>query len=124
MSILNRSTADDVTATQTEFVPAKQPLKPMRVVLHVFLITMAVAWLVPIGTAIYNSFRFYESDTQVNGPFSLPNSLTLENYQDAWRVGEMSKTFGNTAFIVIPSLILTLLLASMVGFACTRHASW
>ena len=79
--------------------------------------------MIPIGTAVYNSFRFYESDTQVNGPFSAPNSLTLQNYRDAWRVGEMGKTFGNTAFIVLPALFITLLLSAAVAYACTRF-SW
>ena len=98
-------------------------LKPMRVFLQVVLFTLALAWLLPIATAFYNSFRFYESDTQVNGAFSLPSSLTLENYRDAWRVGDMSQTFYNTAFIVIPALVITLLLASVLAFACTRF-SW
>ncbi|TFH20766.1 MAG: carbohydrate ABC transporter permease [Acidimicrobiales bacterium] len=95
----------------------------MRVFLQVVLFTLALAWLLPIATAFYNSFRFYESDTQVNGAFSLPTSLTLENYRDAWRVGDMSQTFYNTAFIVIPALVITLLLASVLAFACTRF-SW
>ena len=98
-------------------------LKPMRVFLQVVLFTLALAWLLPIATAFYNSFRFYASDTQVNGAFSLPTSLTLENYRDAWRVGDMSQTFYNTAFIVIPALVITLLLASVLAFACTRF-SW
>lgn len=98
-------------------------LTPARVLLQAFLITMAVAWLIPIGTAIYNSFRFYEADTQVNGPFSLPDRLTLDNYREAWRVGHMSHTFRNTAFIVLPALFLILLLSSMLAFACTRY-SW
>ena len=29
-----------------------------------------LAWLVPIGTAVYSSFRYFEADTQVNGVFS------------------------------------------------------
>ncbi len=98
-------------------------VKPARVVLQVFLLVMAVAWLIPVGTGVYNSFRYYENDTQVNGPFSAPETLTLDNYRDAWNVGEMGKTLGNTAFIVIPSLILILLLASMVAYACTQY-SW
>ena len=91
--------------------------------MHAFLITVALLWLVPIGAAFYNSFRFYESDTQVNGVFSPPESLTLQNYRDAWSVGEMGHKFWNTAFIVIPALILILLLSSAVAFACTRF-SW
>ncbi len=98
-------------------------VRPMRLALHAFLIVMAVAWLVPVGTAVYNSFRYYEADTQPNGAFSLPETLTLDNYRDAWNVGEMAKTFGNTAFIVLPALILTLLLSAIVAYACTRY-SW
>lgn len=97
--------------------------RPMRWLLHGFLILTAVVWLVPIGTAVYNSFRYYESDTQVNGPFAAPTTLTLDNYRDAWNVGEMSKTFWNTAFIVVPALFFTLLLASAVAYACSRY-SW
>lgn len=94
-----------------------------RVVLHVFLITMSLLWLIPIGTAIYNSFRNYASDTAVNGAFGAPESLTLDNYTTAFEVGDMGQTFRNTAFIVLPALIITLLLSSMVAFACTRF-SW
>lgn len=116
-------TTEEILEAARQGRQPKRRLRPMRVVLHAFLITMALAWLLPISTAIYNSFRYYESDTQVNGPFSAPNTLTLDNYRDAWHVGEMSKTFFNTGFIVIPALFLTLLLSSMVAFACTRY-SW
>lgn len=117
-------TADLAPSDDFELNPVpKQRIKPARILLHTFLITVALGWLIPIGTAAYNSFRFYESDTQVNGPFSLPNTLTLQNYRDAWNVGEMGKTFGNTAFIVIPALFITLFLSAAVAFACTRF-SW
>lgn len=118
-----RVTADDVLEAARQGRQPKPPLRPSRIVLHVFLVTMALAWLVPIGTALYNSFRHYESDTQVNGPFSLPDALTLDNYREAWNVGNMSRTLFNTAFIVLPALFLILLLSSMVAFACTRY-SW
>ena len=98
-------------------------ITPRRLVLHAFLIVMALGWLLPIGTAVYNSFRHYQSDTLPNGPFSAPETLTLDNYRDAWEVGEMARTFGNTAFIVVPALFLTLLLSAMVAYACTRY-SW
>lgn len=117
-------TAGEVLAPAAPIVGvATKRLKAPRVILHTFLVVMAVAWLIPIGTAVFNSFRNYASDTQVNGPFSWPEALTFQNYRNAWNVGEMAKTFGNTAFIVIPALLLTLFLASMVAFACTRF-SW
>ena len=44
----------------------------MRVLLYVVLTVLALGWLVPIGTAVYSSFRHFEADTQVNGVFSWP----------------------------------------------------
>lgn len=101
----------------------RRRVRPQRIVLHVFLIAMALLWLVPIGTALYNSFRFFEADTQPNGVFAWPERLTLQNYRDAWSHGGMRHTLFNTAVIVLPSLFLILLFASSVAFVCTRY-SW
>ncbi len=123
------SIATPLTSAELEEIQAsvaernKVKLTLPRVVLHVFLVTMSLLWLIPIGTAIYNSFRNYASDTAVNGAFGAPDSLTLDNYTTAFEVGDMGQTFRNTAFIVLPALIITLLLSSMVAFACTRF-SW
>ena len=94
-----------------------------RTLLHAFLIAVAIAWLVPMATALYNSFRSFEADTLPNGPFAFPKSITLDNYREAVKVGEIWRHFGNTMFIVLPALFLILLLSSMVAFACTRF-SW
>jgi multiple sugar transport system permease protein len=94
-----------------------------RVVLHTFLIFVALAWLVPIASAVIASFRNYRGDVLERGVFSWPKALTFENYRTAWNVGHMKDTFANTMFIVVPSLILILFFSSCVAFACTRF-SW
>jgi multiple sugar transport system permease protein len=101
----------------------RRGIKPMRILLYVVLTVLALAWLVPIGTALYSSFRYFEADTQVNGVFSIPETLTLDNYREAWNVGDIGSHFLKTAFIVLPALLLILFLASCVAFACTRY-SW
>ncbi len=110
-----------------EVIPARRvsrrSVKPARIVLQTVLIVLALAWLVPIGTALYSSFRYFESDTQVNGVFSAPETLTLDNYREAWTVGSMGSHFAKTAFIVLPAIVLILLLSSCIAFACTRY-SW
>jgi multiple sugar transport system permease protein len=124
------TTATDQTAPAAPAAPAtptppvaRRRITPPRILLHAFLVLVALAWLVPAMTAIYNSFRYYASDTAVNGAFGLADTFTLDNYRKAWEVGEMGRTFGNTAFIVLPALALILLLSSAVAFACTRY-SW
>jgi multiple sugar transport system permease protein len=94
-----------------------------RTLLQSFLIFVAVAWLVPMAAALLSSFRYFERDTQVNGVFSWPKALTLDNYREAWRVGSIWSHFGKTLFIVLPALLLILLLSSMVAYACARY-SW
>jgi multiple sugar transport system permease protein len=94
-----------------------------RAVLQTFLIVMAVLWLIPLVIAVYSSFRYFEGDSLINGPLSLPERLTLDNYREAWRVGSMGRHFANTMFILIPALFLILLFASLVGFACTRFSA-
>jgi multiple sugar transport system permease protein len=95
--------------------------KWLRVLLYSFLTVLALAWLVPIGGAIYASFRPY-SETQSKGIFSLPHTLTFSNYTDAFTQGDMRRTFFNTAFIVVPAIILILIMSSFMAFAVSRFS--
>ncbi len=95
--------------------------KPLRMVMYGFLSVLAVAWLVPVAGAMYASVRPY-AETQRKGIFSWPDSLTLSNYSDAFTQGDMRKTFYNTAFIVIPAIVLILLFSSFMAFAVSRFS--
>ena len=92
-----------------------------RGVLHAFLIVVTIIWLFPLGWAIYTSFRPY-ADTTLHGYVSLPSSLTLDNYINAWSRAELPRYFFNTAVIVIPAVILVLFLASMMAFVVSRFS--
>ena len=94
----------------------------MRGLLHAFLIVMAVGWLIPIVGALYSSLRPY-AETSDKGFLSWPDMLTLQNYRDAWGQGEMRHHYWVTATIVIPAVIITLLLSSLVAFGVSRF-SW
>lgn len=94
-----------------------------KLTLTALLTFIAIVWIIPMAMALLSSFRYFESDTLQNGPFSWPETLTLDNYREAWRVGEIPRHFWNTMFITIPALLFILLLSSMLAFACTRF-SW
>ena len=62
----------------------RRPLDARRgSALHAFLIVAALFWLAPVAWAVYTSLRPY-SETAENGYVSLPDTLTLENYTNAW----------------------------------------
>jgi multiple sugar transport system permease protein len=93
-----------------------------RVLLYAFISVAALLWLVPIAGVIFASFRPY-ADTVRDGFFSWPQSLTLDNYRNAWEQGDILRKYWNTAVILVPALLLTLFFSSMVAFVCSRY-SW
>jgi multiple sugar transport system permease protein len=86
---------------------------------HLFLLVMSVIWLVPLLWTIYTSLR-PKAETDKYGYWSLPRSLTLHNFSQAWSQGGMQQSFLNTIYITVPTVLLTLFLASLMAFAVSR----
>src|SRR5439155_17669944 len=79
-------------------------------------------WLFPLSWAIFASLRPI-GDTITNGFVSWPEYLNFDNYIAAWTQADIPYYYVNTLIIVVPGVILTLLLASMVAFCCSQF-SW
>ncbi|QNE47482.1 carbohydrate ABC transporter permease [Glaciihabitans sp. INWT7] len=86
---------------------------------HIFLMIMAVVWLIPLGWAIFTALR-PKADTDKYGYFSFGGSFNFANFVTAWNQGGFSKLLFNSAIIVVPTVILTLFFASMMAFAVSR----
>jgi multiple sugar transport system permease protein len=86
---------------------------------HAFLLVMSLTWLIPLLWTIYTSLR-PKAETDKYGYWSMPRSLTLHNFTTAWSRGGFAASFLNSAYIVIPAVVLTLFLASMMAFAVSR----
>ena len=97
-----------------------RPTTPGRRLLHVFLIVVAAAWLFPVLWALYNSFRDYHY-TSLHGYASF-GGFTAANFTNAWKQGDFTKHFLNSAMITVPAVVLTLLLSSMVAFVVARFS--
>ena len=97
-------------------------IRPARIALHAFLIAAVALWLFPLLWAIYASLRPV-SETIFNGYLSWPKTLNLNNYTTVWTQADLPYFYLNTLVIVVPGVILTLLLASMVAFCCSQF-SW
>jgi multiple sugar transport system permease protein len=104
-------------------VAARQTIRPARALLHGFLIVMVALWIFPLFWAVYSSLRPV-SDTILHGYLSWPSQgLSLVNYQTVWDQAQLPYYYVNTLVVAVPAVILTLLLGSMVAFACTQF-SW
>jgi multiple sugar transport system permease protein len=92
-----------------------------RVVLHVFLISMAFVWLFPILWTFFTALRPY-GDVIHDGPVSWPAHLNFDNFSEAWIQGDLLKFFVNTMIIAIPGVILTLWVSSMLAYVFARFS--
>lgn len=105
------------TPTTSSTPPAR---RGRRGLLYGFLAVMSLTWVFPIAWAVFNSFRDY-AYTSTNGYVSF-GGFTLENYARAWREGDFAKHFWNSVIITVPSVLITLFLASMVAFVVARFS--
>ncbi|MDQ0945177.1 carbohydrate ABC transporter permease [Streptomyces sp. V1I1] len=99
--------------------PRKRLVRPGRLGLHAFLLTVSLAFLAPLLLAVYASLRPYD-ETSEHGYFSLPKKLSFDYYQQAFSDSGMMKYFVNTLIIAVPGVLLALFFASFVAFAVSR----
>ncbi len=103
--------------------PSRSPrrrARPARIVLHVFLVAVSLAWLFPLLWAVANSFRDYAYTAQ-NGYVSL-GGWTLDNYVNAWEQGEFGLHFWNSFVITVPAVLITLFLSACMAFVLARFS--
>ena len=120
MSVATVTGPVPVTTATRPVTARRRRRRPKRIALHVFLLVMALGWLFPILWAVFASLRDY-AYTQANGYASL-GGFTLGNYADAWRRGNFTTHFRNSLIITVPSVLLTLALASAVAFVVSRFS--
>jgi multiple sugar transport system permease protein len=101
----------------------RKPVRPSRLLLHAFLLTFAILWLVPVAWAVFTSFRSY-GDTAIHGYVSWPHHLSLTNYRTAWSQAALPHYFFNSLIIALPAIVIILLLASSVAFVVSRYSFW
>jgi multiple sugar transport system permease protein len=115
---MSAATSTAASAQRTQAGSKKRP----HYATHIFLSIMAIMWLIPLGWALFTSLR-PKADTDKYGYFSFGGSFNFNNFVAAWNQGGFGNYFLNSVIIVIPSVILILIFASMMAFAVSRY-SW
>lgn len=86
--------------------------------IYVFLFFMALIYIVPLVWVFLVSFK---TNAEIfTSPFSLPESLALDNYVVAWTAGKLGTATLNSALVCVVTLLLSMLIGSMSAFAIGR----
>ena len=90
--------------------------------LHAFLSSPPLAWLLPLLWAVYTSLRPY-AETAPRATCRWPGTLNFDNFINALTQSDMPHYFGNTLIIAVPAVLLTLFLSSFVAFYVAASTS-
>ena len=125
-----------MTVAQQEIaVPkaAEARLSPERIsgrigglALHVAIIGLTVAWVVPTAGLLVSSFRSL-ADIQASGwwmALAPPFKFTLDNYSHVLSTNNLGTGFLNSFMISIPATVIPTTLAAFAGYAFTWMRFW
>lgn len=93
-------------------------IKIPTVLKYLVLSFFVIIDLYPLVWVLSSSFK--DKITIFSEPFSLPKSLGLENYINAWIKCQIGKNFWNTVIYSFFSIILIILISSMAAFVLAR----
>jgi multiple sugar transport system permease protein len=86
---------------------------------YVGLTLLTVLWLLPVIAALITSFRTMD-DITLNGFWSLPSQVVLDNFVTAWTNARVSRYLLNSFIITLPALFGMLFLSSLSAYALAR----
>jgi multiple sugar transport system permease protein len=87
---------------------------------HVGVGALSLLWVLPILLVVVTAFRSFD-DIAANGVGSLPHSFTVSPFAQAWTGGGEMQAMINSFVVTIPTVAITLALASMAAFALSRY---
>ena len=92
------------------------------ILMTILLVLGTVTILFPLYMTIVIAFKLpSEMTNDINGALSLPQSFSLDNFAEAMRVTDFWHSLGNSVIITAATIILSLVIHSMAGYAIGRN---
>lgn len=97
----------------------KSKIKASQIIGYLFIGIFIVLCVYPIIWLIINSFKSTD-EFKLNSIFSLPTKLMVSNYVEAWKTGNIGRSFINSVVATGLSMIIVLLTALPFSFAVSK----
>lgn len=85
----------------------------------VLLLLFGLLWLAPLLLLVLTAVRPL-SDFIATGPLAWPSQFTLQNFADAWAIGNFAATYRNSAILALIKVPLGVLISAMMAYAMAK----
>jgi ABC-type glycerol-3-phosphate transport system permease component len=85
---------------------------------YAFLAFWAALCVLPMVLVISAALK--DPNLATGNPFQLFSSIRLENFVDAWTLGNFGRYFFNTIVIMVPTVLGVIVFSTMTGYALAR----
>ena len=118
--------AQQTTVTATRFSPAWLAERLQGVVLHVIVIGLTVAWMVPAVGLLVSSFRPFSAIATSGwwAALSPPFNFTLDNYTRVFNSTDLGHSIFNSFMITIPATVIPVTIAAFAAYAFSWMKFW
>ncbi|WP_375433404.1 carbohydrate ABC transporter permease [uncultured Friedmanniella sp.] len=113
-----RTASAEVPPRRRTPVPASE--RAFGTVSHAVLVLWSLIVVLPLLWTLMTSFK--TTNQIFSSPFSLPTSLNVVNYVNAWTTAGIGSYFLNTIIVVGSALVLVMILGSMCSYVLARFS--
>jgi alpha-glucoside transport system permease protein len=114
------------TVTASRFSPAWLAERLQGVVLHVIVIGLTIAWMVPAAGLLVSSFRPFSAIATSGwwSALSPPFNFTLDNYSKVFSSTDLGHSIFNSFMITIPAVVIPVTIAAFAAYAFSWMKFW
>jgi raffinose/stachyose/melibiose transport system permease protein len=102
-----------------EDVLARKPKPKGGIVATAILAVVAIFWISPLALLVITAVRPL-SDFVANGPLTWPQTFTMQNFTDAWAIGNFGTTYKNSMILLLLKTPIGVLMSAMLAFALAK----
>ena len=97
----------------------RKPRPKGGIVMTIVLAIVAVFWISPLVLLVLTAIRPL-SDFVAKGPLTWPDVFTLQNFAEAWGIGNFDTTYTNSAILLLLKVPIGVLMSAMLAFALAK----
>lgn len=100
-------------------VLTRKPKSKGGILATVILAVVAIFWISPLALLLITAVRPL-SDFIANGPLTWPQTFTMQNFADAWGIGNFATTYRNSMILLLLKTPIGVLISAMLAFALAK----